>query len=214
MKYKELTTRAKIKFWKRVYYRRKRRLENSRNYKKRMIKLVKKAHKRIAKIKAELSLISDDGVEFVAYWEGYLSKPYNDPVGHCTVGYGHLLHRGNCTPEDSNKVWIDGQKTPGVLTKQEAKKLLKKDLTYFALEVKAVTSHWYKLRQHQRDALISFAYNVGVGAYSDSTLLKKLNKGDEPGAANEFLRWVYADGIELPGLVRRRKAEREMFLGV
>lgn len=214
MKYKALTTRGRIKFWKRAYDRRKKRLDKERAYKKWLIKVIKKANKRIAKIKAELSLISDKGVEFVAYWEGFVPKPEPDPVGHCTVGYGHLLHRGACTNADYNSVWIDGQKQPGVLTKEEAMKLLKKDLTYFALEVKERTSIWYKLKQNERDALVSFAYNVGLGAYGDSTLLKKLNKGDKPGAADEFLRWVYADGVKLPGLERRRKAERAMFLGV
>ena len=214
MNYKKLTTKAKIKFWKRAYDRRKKRLQHNQAYKKWLIKVIKKANKRIAKIKTELSLISDKGVEFVAYWEGFFSKPYNDPVGHCTIGYGHLIHRGNCTPEDYKLVWIDGQEKPGVLTKKEAEKLLKKDLTYFALEVKEATTVWAKLETHERDALVSFAYNVGLGAYRDSTLLKKLNQGDKPGAANEFLRWVYADGQKLPGLERRRKAEREMFLGV
>jgi len=214
MNYKELTTRGKIKFWQRKYEKRVKRLEGNRIYRKWLIAVIKKANKRIAKIKTELSLISDKGVEFVAYWEGFFDRPYNDPVGHCTIGYGHLIHRGNCTAADSQQVWIDGQKKIGVLTKEEGKRLLKKDLTYFALGVKEKTVIWNKLKTHERDALVSFAYNVGLGAYSQSTLLKKLNAGDKPGAANEFLRWVYADGIKLPGLERRRKAEREMFLGV
>lgn len=216
MNYKELTTKAKIKFWKRALKRRQERLERSQTRKKQLRQLIKKANSRIARIKTELSLVSDQGVEFVAYWEGFPNqgKPYNDPVGHCTVGYGHLLHRGNCTPDSSKAVWIEGQKTPGVLTKEEGKRLLKKDLTYFALGVKEKTLLWHKLTTNERDALVSFAFNVGLGAYGDSTLLKKLNRGDMPGAANEFLRWVYADGQKLPGLERRRKAEREMFLGV
>lgn len=214
MNYKKLTTKAKIKFWKRVYDRRRKRLQEKQSYKKWLIKVIKKANQRIARIKTELSLISDKGVEFVAYWEGFFDRPYNDPVGHCTIGYGHLIHRGNCTPADSKLVWIDGQEKPGVLTKKEGEKLLKKDLTYFALEVKEATTVWHNLKTNERDALVSFAYNVGLGAYRDSTLLKKLNRGNKPGAANEFLRWVYADGQKLPGLERRRKAEREMFLGV
>lgn len=214
MNYKELTTRGKIKFWTRAYKRRKKRLENRRDYKKYLVRVVKKANSRIARIKSELALISDNGVKFVAHWEGFVPKPAPDPVGHCTVGYGHLLHRGACTADDYADTWIEGQKNPGVLSKDEATRLLKKDLTQFALDVREATTTWNQLKQHERDALISFAYNVGIGAYEDSTLLRKLNQGDKPGAAKEFSRWVYADGQKLPGLVNRREAERLMFLGV
>lgn len=69
-----------------------------------------------------------------------------------------------------------------------------------------------KLTQNQFDALVSFVYNVGVGAFRTSTLLRKLNNGDYVGAAAEFKRWKFGGGKELPGLVRRRKAEEQLFL--
>lgn len=66
--------------------------------------------------------------------------------------------------------------------------------------------------QNQFDALVSFAYNVGIGAFAHSTLLRDLNEGRTQDAANEFLKWDYAGGQESDGLARRRKAERDLFL--
>ena len=68
------------------------------------------------------------------------------------------------------------------------------------------------ISQNQYDALVSFAYNVGTGALQKSTLLKLLNAGDISGAAEQFLRWKKANGVELKGLTRRREAERSLFL--
>lgn len=67
---------------------------------------------------------------------------------------------------------------------------------------------------HERAALISFAYNVGLGAFSRSTLLRKLNAGDKAGAAKEFARWNRANGKVMAGLTRRRAAEAALFQGV
>lgn len=69
------------------------------------------------------------------------------------------------------------------------------------------------LYQHEYDAYVSFAYNVGDGAFCGSTLTRKLNAGDYTGACNELSRWVYAGGKKLPGLVKRREAERAQCLG-
>jgi GH24 family phage-related lysozyme (muramidase) len=68
------------------------------------------------------------------------------------------------------------------------------------------------LNSNQFSALVSFSFNVGTGNLQTSTLLKKLNALDYTGAADEFLKWAKAKGQELPGLVRRRKAERDLFL--
>ena len=203
-----LTRRERLKFWQKRLRIRRMRVLKAVAEKKEMHSIIQTATKRIQRIKASMSTVSEDCVNFVAYWEGFPNdgRPYNDPVGHCTIGYGHLIHLGNCTPWD-NKQW-------GQLSEKEAKQLLRKDLEQFSEGVKDKTVLWPKLEQHERDALISFAFNVGLGAYESSTLLKKLNRGDKRGAANEFPRWVYASGQKLPGLVRRRDAERKMFLGV
>jgi lysozyme len=68
------------------------------------------------------------------------------------------------------------------------------------------------LTRNQFEALLDFVYNVGFGAFLNSTLLVKLNQGDYLGAADEFLRWTYANGKSLPGLMIRRRIEREWFL--
>ncbi|KQD16250.1 lysozyme [Acinetobacter baumannii] len=68
------------------------------------------------------------------------------------------------------------------------------------------------LTQNQFDALVSLAYNIGSGAFKGSTLLKLLNKGDYKGAADQFLVWNKAGGKVMKGLVRRREAERALFL--
>ena len=141
-------------------------------------------------------------IQFIADFEGWFSKPYNDPVGHCTIGYGTLLHRGNCTPAD-DKTW-------GTITKTRGLQLLQKEVDVKTVQILKLVK--VKLNQHELDALISFAYNVGTGALAESTLLRKLNAGDRTGAAKEFGRWVNADGVKLPGLVRRREDERRLFL--
>lgn len=204
----EMTRKQRLKYWQTRLRIRRMRVLKAVAEKKELHHLIQTATKRIQRLKSSMSTISDDCVNFVAYWEGFPNdgKPYNDPVGHCTIGFGHLIHLGKCTPFDHEQ-W-------GQLSEKEAKQLLRKDLEIFARGVKEKTTLWPKLEQHERDALISFAFNVGLGAYGSSTLLKKLNAGDKRGAANEFPRWVYASGQKLPGLVRRRDAERKMFLGV
>jgi len=67
------------------------------------------------------------------------------------------------------------------------------------------------MTQGQNDAVVSFSFNVGLDQFADSTLLKKLNAGDYAGAANEFQRWNKGGGKVLPGLVKRREAERKLF---
>lgn len=208
MKLVDMTRKQRLRYWKKRLQTRRVRVLKAVAEKKDLHHLIQTATKRIQRLKSAMSTVSEQCVEFVAYWEGFPNdgKPYNDPVNHCTIGYGHLIHLGPCTPFDHEK-W-------GKISEKEAKQLLRKDLEEFAKGVQEKTTLWPKLEQHERDALISFAYNVGLGAYGSSTLLKKLNQGDKRGAAKEFPRWVYASGQTLPGLVRRREAERKMFLGV
>lgn len=164
-----------------------------------------KAQERIDKVKEQLEpkTISDEGIVFISNWEGWLNKPYNDPVGHCTIGFGHLLHRGPCTSADYDE-W-------GTISKKKGYQLLRADTKFAGDAVVKLVK--VKLNQDQFDALTSFTFNCGVGALTSSTLLKKLNAGDYKGAADELPKWVYADGQKLPGLVRRREAERKLFLG-
>lgn len=143
--------------------------------------------------------INEDGIIIVKSFEGLELRAYRDPVGIWTIGYGHTSMAG---PPDVY---------PGmVITEAEADRILRRDLDLFEAGVKRGLT--ISTTADQYSALVSFAFNVGLGAFRDSTLLRKHNAGDFAGAANEFLRWVYAGGQFLPGLERRRKAERALYL--
>lgn len=133
-------------------------------------------------------------VELVKGFEGFSPKAYLCPAGVPTIGYGHT---GNVRPTDT-------------ITQPEAEALLKKDLEKFEAGVKKAVK--VPLNENQLAALVSFAYNVGLGAFNNSTLLKQLNEGHYDLAADQLLRWTKAAGKELKGLVRRRAAERAVFL--
>lgn len=149
--------------------------------------------------------ISSAGLELIKRFEG-LHKvrgdgkivPYKDPVGVLTIGYGHTNHQGRRFDEQT--VW----------SKEEAEQVLLEDLEIHEKAVKRLVK--VPLTQGQFDALVSFSFNLGEGNLSRSTLLRKLNSGDYEGAAREFPRWCRAGGRILPGLVKRRKAEMELFL--
>jgi len=151
----------------------------------------------------KLKSLSTKGVYFIASFEGFFPNLYNDPVGHCTIGYGTLLHLGPCTATD--------QASWGTLTKAGAIKLLRKETDRIDLAVRKMVK--VPLNQAQHDVLVSFAYNVGIQALTDSTLLRLLNQGKRVAAADQLLRWNNAGGQEFAGLTRRRVAERKLFLG-
>ena len=130
-------------------------------------------------------------VASVTLWEGTEYKPYRDIVGVLTVCNGY-------TGPD-----IIPGKTYG---KHECDSLLQKELTVHGMGVLKCTQ--VPLNQNQYNAYASFTYNVGVGAYCKSTLLRKLNSGDYTGACNELLRWNMAGGKPVKGLTRRREAEK------
>lgn len=135
-------------------------------------------------------------VAMVTEFEGYDPNPYLDPIGVLTVCYGH-------TGPD-----IIPTKT---YTKAECKALLEKDLAIVAKSVNPLIK--VSIPDYTRAALYSFTYNVGTGAFSRSTLLKKLNAGDQTGACNELKRWIYAGGVKWKGLMTRREVEKAVCLG-
>ena len=140
--------------------------------------------------------ISKEGIDFIKAWEKLSLLAYKDAVGVLTIGYGHAI--------------LPGETFALPFTEQDAEELLARDLKRFVEAVNTFVK--VSLSQHELDALVSFAFNVGVGAFRKSTLLKKLNAGDHTGAAPEFNKWIYGDGRILPGLVSRRRAERRIFL--
>lgn len=126
-------------------------------------------------------------------------EPYHDPIGLPTIGYGHLLSR---------EKWADLSRWPAIPA-AEAEDLLDADLTASAAQVVRLVR--VPLTDEQYGALVSFAFNVGAGLLAASTLLRKVNAGEHDEAAAQFGRWVFAGGIKLPGLVRRRAAEAALY---
>ncbi|MCC6444221.1 MAG: lysozyme [Armatimonadetes bacterium] len=146
--------------------------------------------------------IGAEGLALVKEFEGLhrkiLEQPgrvraYLDAVNVPTIGYGHTR----------------GVTMNQVITFEEAEDLLKADLKEFSRAVSGLVKA--PLSEGQFSALVSFAFNVGAGALAASTLLKRVNEKRFPEAANEFLRWRFAGGQELPGLLRRRRAEKALF---
>lgn len=138
------------------------------------------------------------GKNLIKEFEGFRATAYLCPAGVWTVGYGTTKIKGKSIKKDTK------------ITTEEAEILLEEDLKTFEDGVNFCVS--VELTQNQFDALVSFVYNLGIGSLKKSTLLKKLNAGLINDAADEFLKWDKADGKKLPGLTRRRKAERELFL--
>ena len=138
--------------------------------------------------------LSKHGAQFIAGFEGFRGTAYWDSYGDVwTIGYGHThaVH--------------EGQR----VTKAKALKLLEEDAARAATAVRDLVH--VRLTQNQFDALVSFVFNLGAGALAESTLLKKLNKGNYKGARHEFGKWNHSGGVVLAGLSRRRKAEAALF---
>jgi len=141
---------------------------------------------------------SDDGIALVAEFEGCVLHAYPDPAtggDPWTIGYGHTA----------------GVRPGDTCTQEQARAWLKADLAH----AEAAVSQYVKvpLTQNQFDALVSFTFNCGMGALSQSTLLKLLNAGEYASAAAQFSRWDRGPNGPMPGLTRRRAAERAMFEG-
>ena len=137
---------------------------------------------------------SDQGLALTEQFEGLQLTAYQDPVGVWTIGYGH-------TGSDVQ---------PGLtITQEQASDLLLQDVAGAVAAVNRLVT--IPLTQNQFDALVDFTFNVGQGNLASSTLLRELNAGNTEGAADQFLVWVYAKGVELPGLVTRRQAEAALF---
>jgi lysozyme len=157
---------------------------------------------------------SEIGIALITEFEGFPNggRPYNDPVGLATVGYGHLIARRRVNDSDRRARWLAGQRTPGVLTLAEGRALLAADLAAREAAVDAMVT--VALTQGQFDALVSLAFNIGEGNLRSSTVLRRLNQREVRGAADAFMMWNKA-GVPLQvlgGLTRRRKAERARFL--
>lgn len=157
-------------------------------------------------------MISDKSLKMLKHHEGVRNKPYRCPAALWTIGVGHVLY-----PEQGNLNMADRMKYPlkiedfRIFSTEEVDEILKTDLVRFIRGVSrycpVITS------QGQLDALVSFAFNVGLGALQRSTLRQKHNRCDYEGAAKEFLKYTKGGGKVLPGLVKRRNDEKALYLG-
>lgn len=129
-----------------------------------------------------------------------LIEPYYDPVGLPTIGYGHLLSR---------TAWAPLGQFPAI-TVAQAEALLRSDLMKAAGAVMRMVK--VKLNANQIAALIDFVFNAGAGNFEISTVRKVINRGDFDSVPAQLMRWVYAKGVKLPGLVRRRRVEAELWM--
>jgi len=135
--------------------------------------------------------------KLIKIFEDLRLTPYSCPARKLTIGYGHVIR-------ESEKARY------AEISPAEARELLLKDIDTARYAIYSLTR--VPLSLEQEAALISFVFNCGSGAYQASTLRQKLNRGEYLWAADEFLRWVYCGSIRLAGLVRRREAERGLFL--
>lgn len=143
--------------------------------------------------------VNKEGIELVKSFEGCFLKAYLCPAKVWTIGYGSTKYQNGISVKQGDKI-----------TQQEAETLLSDTLTEFSKGVSKLIK--VELNDNQFSALVSFAFNLGVGALSKSTLLKKVNANpNDKTIEQEFMKWVNAGGKKLNGLVRRRTAESKLY---
>lgn len=142
----------------------------------------------------KLADLTDSTLQLIKKFEGFSEFPYRDARGY-SIGYGH---------------YMGPVVTISQISDSDAYDLLRSDVQTASDAVKATIKS--ALSQNQFDALTSFTYNVGVNAFRNSTLTKKVNAGDMEGAASEFLRWNKSNGEVLAALTNRRQSESQLFL--
>lgn len=139
------------------------------------------------------------GMPIIRKFEGLKLQAYLCPANVWTIGYGSTFYENGSKVEQGDKITLD-----------RADKLLHMMVNKFEGEVKKLVKS--EINENQIGAITSFAYNVGIGALSKSTLLRKVNANpDDKTIADEFMKWTKAGGKVLKGLVNRRKAEAELY---
>lgn len=141
---------------------------------------------------------SHAGLTLIKRFEGFSARPYRCPAGYMTIGYGHVVLPG--------EVWEDA------IDEDAAGRLLAVDVM---VAERAVMRFIDAIKEQARfDALVSFTFNLGAAALQRSQLRQAVNRGDDEAAARQWVRWVYAGGRVLPGLVARRQAELGLYFSV
>ena len=156
--------------------------------------------------------ISEVGIQLIKSFEGCHNMPYKCPAGLWTIGYGHVLYPDQARLKTPERALYDIKPEHNrVFEYDEIDELLEQDLQRFQDGVSRLCPASNDSQSHF-DAMVAFAFNVGLGNLQSSTLRMKYNRGDIEGTADEFLKWTKASGKVLKGLVRRREAERALFL--
>ncbi|MBN8530387.1 MAG: lysozyme [Alphaproteobacteria bacterium] len=135
------------------------------------------------------------GLDLLRRFEGFSAQAYRCAAGHLTIGYGHVVRQG--------EVYADG------ISEADALALLARDVVVAEDAVRRCITA--PLNQAQFDALVSFVFNLGGGALQRSSLRRKVNRQEHDEIPGEFLKWVWASGKKLPGLIRRRRAEAALY---
>jgi lysozyme len=139
--------------------------------------------------------ITQEGIDLIKRFEGFSPTVYFCPAGYPTIGYGHVVKKG----EDFS----------GGITQGEAEELLRLDAQIAERAVLRLIT--VPLTDGQFDALVSFTYNLGSGALQRSTLRRVINRKNHHNVPAQLMRWVWAGGRKLRGLVRRREAEAMLY---
>lgn len=137
--------------------------------------------------------ISKQGLDLICRFEGFSPVIYICPAGYLTIGYGHMITEAN------KEQFLDG------VDEDEALELLRSDVGKAERAVLRLIT--VPLTQGQFDALVSFTFNLGSGALQRSTLRRKVNREEHGNVPAELMKWVWAGGRKLKGLVKRRKSE-------
>jgi len=164
--------------------------------------------------------LSPEGAALMHRYEGYRTRPYLCPAHIWTVGYGHVLYQDQIQLPMVRKEGYTGFIRMNYPLRPEHNRVWSKEEIerLFAVDVAAFERGVLRLvpgcagHQGRFDALVSFAYNAGLGNLQRSQIRMKANRDDIEGAADAFMQWTKAGGKELPGLVKRRRDERALFL--
>ena len=144
--------------------------------------------------------ITDEGINLIKRFEGFSSSIYICPAGYPTIGYGHVVR-------DNEK----GRFDTGI-DQEQGEELLRRDAQVAERAVLRLIT--VPLTDGQFDALVSFTFNLGSGALQRSTLRRKVNRAEHDEVPDQLIRWVWAGGKKLKGLVRRRKQEAKVYSGI
>lgn len=139
-------------------------------------------------------MINEAGIAIVKFYEGWSAVPYICPAGYLTIGWGHVI--------------LPTEKFTSI-TKKEGTLILINDLGKAEKAVSRLIN--VPITLNQFSALTSFTFNLGSGVLQNSTLRSKLNRGEHDDAGEQLLRFIYAKGKKLPGLIKRRQDEYNLY---